>query len=124
MTELTSFGSQSSRLKMLHFLQVQLFLLEEAAELAPEEPPMPPPPAPPPGGVGDSDGQPLPQPPPPPPSSRFRAELALRRRAAEGSRAWSGDRSRRARMEVRDCMPRVVVVVFVENERDLLPLSR
>ncbi len=89
MTELTSLGSQSSRLKMLHLRQVQLLRLEEAAELPPEEPPPTAPPPPPPeapGGLGDSE-------PPPPPAaesgSKLRAELALRFRAAaaDGRRA-------------------------------------
>ena len=37
MTELTSLGSQSSRLNMEHFLQLQLFLLDEAPEEGPAE---------------------------------------------------------------------------------------
>ncbi len=108
MTELTSLGSQSSRLKMLHFLQVQLFRLEDAFEFAPVEAP------PPPGGVGDSDSK------RPSAPSRLRAEEALRLAmvAEEGSKAWSGDKSSLAKMDVRDCTtpPRCLLCSHFQNE--------
>lgn len=70
----TSLGSQSSRLKMLHFRQLQEFLLEELPEFCPE--------------FGPPELAMLPELPPTPitaaSTARLRAELALRRRAQAG----------------------------------------
>ena len=69
MTVDTSFGSQSSRLKMLHFLHVHEFLLEDEAELAPDVPALFPPPFPlPPNSFG----------------AKFKAEEAFLLRAEAG----------------------------------------
>ena len=89
MTELTSLGSQSSKLKMEHFRQLQEFLLELAPELGPAE-------------VAAE-------------AVRFSAEDTFRFRADAGSRISPAAAAAAAAEQLKscsDCVPRIYPIFF------------